>query len=143
VTRSRGSFLFAGLRWLLVAAWAGVIWKLLTLPAEETPDVSFIPSGDKLGHVAVYCIWGLLISWAVTRSFREPSRLAVGVAVVLAGTAYGVISEIYQAQIGRDPDLLDVAADTAGALLAQFLYFSPKINALLKRVISRRMPRSP
>lgn len=142
MTRSRGSFLFAGLRWLLVAAWAAVIWRLLTLPPEETPDVSFIPSADKLGHVAVYCIWGLLISWAATRSFQNPARLAVGVAVVVAGAAYGVISEIYQAQIGRDPDLLDVAADTVGALLAQFLYFSPRANALLRRVISRRMPHS-
>lgn len=142
MTRSRGSFLFAGLRWLLVAAWATVIWRLLTLPAEETPDVSFIPSADKLGHIGVYCAWGLLICWAVTRSFQKPSRLAVGVAVVMAGAAYGVISEIYQAQIGRDPDLLDVAADTAGAFLAQFLYFSPKMNVLLKRVVSRWMLRS-
>ncbi len=142
MTRSRGSFLFAGLRWLFVAAWAAVIWRLLTLPAEETPDVSFIPFGDKLGHIAVYCIWGLLISWAAARSFQNPSRLAVGVAVVLAGAAYGVISEIYQAQVGRDPDLLDVAGDTAGAFLAQFLYFSPRTSTLLRRVISRRMPRS-
>jgi VanZ family protein len=137
VTRSRGSFLFAGLRWLFVAAWAGVIWKLLTLPSEETPDVSFIPLGDKLGHIGIYCVWGLLISWAATRSFQNPPRLAVGVAVVLAGAAYGAISEIYQAQIGRDTDLLDAIADTAGAFLAQFLYFSPKINALLKRLVSR------
>lgn len=136
MTRRR-RFLLLGSRWLLVAAWAAFIWKLLTLPAEETPDVSFIPFADKLGHIGIYCAWGLLICWAATRSFRNPSRLAVGVAVVLAGAAYGVISEVYQAQIGRDFEVLDIAADTAGAFLGQFLYLSPRANALFKRVASR------
>lgn len=141
MTRRNGLVLL-GLRWLCVAAWAAFIWKLLTLPAEQTPDVGFIPFADKLAHIGIYCAWGLLICWAATRSFRNPSRLAVGVAVVLAGAAYGVVSELYQARIGREPEVLDVLADTAGAFLGQFLYFSPRASALFRRMIPRRALRS-
>lgn len=138
----RPRLLLLGLRWLLVAAWAAFIWKLLTLPAEQTPDVGFIPFADKLGHMGIYCAWGLLICWAATRSARNSSRLAIGVAVVLAGSAYGLLSEIYQARIGRDFEILDIVADTFGAFLGQFLYFSPTARALFRRMIPRRTPRS-
>lgn len=127
-----------GARWFLAAAWAGGIWRLLTLPAEEAPDVSFIPFGDKLGHIVLYCVWGILVCWAVERSFRGLSRLGVGFISVVAAILYGIVSEVYQAGIGRDADVLDVLADTVGAIAAQYLYFSPKVKAFFARAISRR-----
>jgi VanZ family protein len=131
---------FVAVRWLFVAAWAGLIWKLLTLPSEETPDISFIPFSDKLGHAGLYFIWGLLLCWSVDRSFRQLSRIGVGVVVVLAAACYGVASEIYQSGIGRDADVMDAIADTAGALIAQYLYFSVRLRNSLRRLILERIP---
>ncbi len=130
---------FLVLKWLLVAGWAGFIWILLTLPAEQTPDVSFIPFGDKLGHAGVYCVWGLLICWAWEGSFRALSRFGVGAVCLTVTAAYGVLSEVYQVGIGRDADSLDVAADLVGAVVAQYLYFSPRVKALLKKRMTGRI----
>jgi len=137
--RERRSSFFTAVGWLLVVGWAGVIWKLLTLPGEETPDIGFIPFGDKFGHAGLYFIWGFVICWSVEKSFRQLSRVGVGTAAVFAAALYGIASEIYQSGIGRDADLLDVLADTAGALLAQFLYFSITVRTALRRAIAGRM----
>jgi VanZ family protein len=138
IEKGRNAF-FTAVKWLLVVAWAGMIWKLLTLPGDETPDISFIPFADKFGHAGLYFIWGLLICWSVQRSFRQLSRVGVGVVAVFASALYGVASEIYQAGIGRDADVLDVFADAAGALLAQYLYFSTIVRSVLKRMIAGRI----
>jgi VanZ family protein len=138
VTRRGGSALQVSLRWLSVLGWAGIIWWMLTLPGEETPDIGFIPLGDKLGHAAAYCLWGFLICWAADKSFRALSRTGIAVVSVLAATVYGILSELYQAGIGRDAELLDVLADVAGAVAAPYLYFSPKLRAMLNRIIAGR-----
>ncbi len=131
--------LFTVLIWLPVAAWAGVIWRLLTLPSEETPDITFLPFSDKLGHCGLYFIWGLLVCWAVEKSFHRLSRLGIGAVTVLAGGLYGAASEIYQSSIGREADALDLLADTAGALIGQYLYFSARVRSALSRLVVERI----
>jgi VanZ family protein len=123
--------------WFLVAGWGAVIWRLLTLPPEETPDVTFIPFGDKFGHVGLYGVWGLLICSAAQRSFRALTTSGVRLTAVLAAAAYGVATEIYQPGIGREAEVLDLLADVVGAVVAQWLFFSPKTKALLRKVASR------
>ncbi len=135
---ARRPFLIA-LSWVLVAGWAGFIWALLTLPGEQTPDVSFIPFGDKLGHAGLYFIWGLLVCWAAVGSFRLLSRLGVAAACVAAAALYGAVSEVYQARIGREADVLDIGADLLGAIAAQYIWFSPRVRTFLKSGIRRRV----
>lgn len=126
------------MRWLTVLAWGGVIWWLLTLPPDDVPEVPSIPLGDKLGHIAVFCIWGFLICWATDKSFRALSKAGVGLVSVLAVSAYGIAAEFSQAAVGRDAELLDVLADIAGAVFAMYLYFSPRPRAILRRVFGKR-----
>ncbi len=123
--------------WFLVAGWGAVIWRLLTLPPEETPDVTFIPFGDKFGHVGLYGVWGLLICSAAQRSFRALTTSGVRLTAVLAAAAYGVVTEIYQPGIGREAEVLDLLADVVGAVLAQWLFFSPKAKAGFQKAISK------
>ncbi len=125
------------LRWLIVILWAALILWLLQLPGEKTPRVTFIPIADKLAHAIVFGIWAFLICWAFDRSLRLLSPAGVSVTAVLAVAAYGISSELYQSQIGRDAEVLDVVADLLGAIIACHVYFSPRWKALLKRLLAR------
>lgn len=137
MTRRPRRVFAAGVMWFLVAGWGAVIWRLLTLPPEETPKVTFIPFADKFGHVGLYGVWGLLICSAAQRSFRSLTTSGVRLTAVLAAAAYGVITEVYQPGVGRKANVLDLLADVVGAVLAQWLFFSPKTKALLRKVASR------
>jgi VanZ family protein len=139
----RRNLLAVGLRWSAVLVWTGIIWWLVTLPGEKTPDVGFIPIGDKLGHLAVFFVWAFLICWAAENSLRLLSRTGIGVAAVLAATAYGIVSEIYQAQIGREAEVSDLIADTAGAIAAAFFYFWKGWRELLRKLTGRRETEMP
>jgi VanZ family protein len=146
VTRRRRRALVRGLSWLAVLGWAGIIWRLATLPPEKALEIPFIGWGDKLGHVGVFCVWGLLICWAIPRPARSLHRLSrIGVAAmpVLAAAAYGIVMELYQAGIERNADVLDILADASGAVIASCLCFSSKLNNLVKRLTPRRRGRVP
>jgi VanZ family protein len=119
--------------WVLTAAWGGVIWKALMMPGEDTPDISFIPFADKFAHAAVFAVWGFLLCWALQRTFHSLSRLGVGVLSLLAVAIYGGISEVIQGTVGREADFVDFVADLLGGLGGRILYFSPKLDGLLKR----------
>jgi len=137
----RRSLFVEGLRWLAVLAWAGVIWWLITLSPEKMPGIGFIDWEDKVGHVGVFGVWGLLICWAASRpagSLHALSRTGVAVMSMLAGAAYGLLTELYQAGIGRNADVLDVLANVVGAVLAPYLYFSSKLKDLVRRVTAKR-----
>ena len=123
--------------WLAVVLWAGIIWWAMTLPGESTPDVSFIPMGDKLGHAALHFVWAFLICWAADRSLRFLSRTGISLAAVLATAAYATVSEIHQAGIGRDADVVDGLAGVVGSIVACLVYFSPKAKRLLDKLTAR------
>ncbi len=137
IPRGRAS-LTAGLRWLSVLGWAGIIGWLVTLPSDEIPDIGFPPFRDKIGHAAVYGIWAILICWAAQKSFRALSRTGVVVLSLFAATLYGIVLELYQPKVGRHTDLLDVLANTTGAVLGCYVYFSSKVRTVLKRITSTR-----
>jgi len=140
IPRGRSRFV-ACWRWLAVLAWAGFIWWLTSLPPEKVPELGFTHWEDKLVHAALFCVWGLLVCWAAPRgagSLHGLSRIAVALLSVLAAAAYGVLTELHQAGIGRNADMLDVLADVAGAAVAPYLYFSSKLKNLLKRITPKR-----
>ena len=129
---TRRPLLNAGV-WMLTVAWGGVIWKALMMPGEETPDISFIPFADKFAHAALFAVWGFLLCWALQRSFHSLSRIGVGVLSLLAVAIYGGVSEAIQGMVGREADFVDFVADLLGGLGGRILYFSPKLDSLLRR----------
>ena len=110
VTATRRSTLFL---WLPVLVWAGVIFAFSSVPGLGTG----LGTGDlvlrKLAHVSEYALLGLLLA----RATRRPA-----VAVALAA-AYAVTDEIHQTFVDdRHGALLDVAIDTAGALVGVLVW---------------------
>jgi VanZ family protein len=71
---------------------------------------------DKAAHFLVYGLLGFLIVRALSGgSLTGMTAMRAITAVVLAGL-YGVTDEIHQSFVpGRNPDVLDVVADTLGA----------------------------
>ena len=93
-------------RWILVAAWAGVIFAGSSVPGSD------IPGGYSVyGHLAEYFVLGGLAAFAV----GGPKRTAIGVALLLCA-AYAASDEIHQAFVPmRMPDPLDWLTDMLGA----------------------------
>ncbi len=113
------------LRWLPVAAWAGVIYALSSVPGSNVPG-RFGP----LGHFVLYLVLAALIA-AAMRDPELPRRLVLA---VLLASAYGVTDEFHQSFVpGRYPDPADWLIDTAGAIVGA---------ALIAFIVIRRASRT-
>jgi polysaccharide biosynthesis protein VpsQ len=78
-----------------------------------------IPGGDKLGHLWLYGLLALLLSYAWRHHERRYMGLPAGCALVLA---FAIIEESTQAFFpARTLDLADVAADYVGVQLAAWV----------------------
>ncbi len=73
------------------------------------------PGGtDKLGHLAAYTALSFFAVFSLRRGGNVARR---SVTVIVLAAAYGILMEVIQHFVGRDFDLLDMAANTAGAAL--------------------------
>lgn len=102
---------FFSLYWLALFLWAGVIFYLSHLPAEELPGWQ-IPYLDKVVHAAEFGI----LAWLCFKSFRAffPA--------LLFSFLYALSDEFHQLFVpGRCPDIYDLFADVSGIFLALFL----------------------
>jgi VanZ family protein len=118
--------------WMPVIAYAAFILTVSSIPgsAIKLPFSWF----DKIAHVVEYGLLSLLVGRAL-RGPRTSSEIvsradsgaglkrgsAAAVITIVAVVAFGVIDETYQSTHGRDADIYDLAADAAGACLAQGL----------------------
>ena len=106
--------------WRRVAAvlWTLIIVVLCTLPGENFPDVHLI-SADKLAHFGIFAIFAWL--WLIaSRSDQRPRIWRV----LIAGLAFAGLTEVYQGLLpfGRDPEVLDALANSAGLLFGVWSY---------------------
>ncbi len=101
--------------WWPVVLWAGVIFTLSSFPSLPSPPTV----SDKHSHMAVYGLLAALIVRALAGGrLSGVTWRAAGLAIGLA-TVYGVTDELHQGFVpGREPSVLDVVADAAGAALA-------------------------
>jgi VanZ family protein len=82
------------------------------------PDPGATPGGisDKTAHFLIYGALGAALMRALADGRSAAMTLTRILAVVVLGTLYGVSDEIHQYFVPpRTPDILDVAADSAGA----------------------------
>lgn len=110
-------------RWLIVLAYAGLIFFLSSRPATSYPKVD-IPFADKIVHSCEYAGLGFLLARALRRK-SEPKTAWQRVALVtLLGGLYGVGDEYHQSFVpyrnGNDPG--DVAADVVGSALGALVH---------------------
>ena len=102
--------------WGPVAAYAVAIF--LESSVSQVPE---LPTGvsDKDAHGFLYAGMALLILRALAGASWRNVTIAAGVAAVFLSAAYGATDEFHQRFVpGRTADLLDLAADTAGAAAA-------------------------
>ena len=89
--------------WTLVAL---IVWLSLT-PSPPTIDIE---QGDKLGHAFAYAN---VMFWFAQLYLRAAVRLRYALGFI----ALGVALEFIQAQVGRDFEVADMAADAIGVAL--------------------------
>lgn len=99
--------------WLPVLVWAGVIFAFSSVPSLGTGLGGWDLVLRKLAHLSAYALLGFLLARAV----RRP-----GLALVLAA-GYAATDEVHQTFVrGRHGAPLDVAIDTAGALVGVLVW---------------------
>jgi hypothetical protein len=110
------------LGWGPAALWAAVLFLLSELQGGDDGLLGVLPAGaDKLVHLGLYLILGLLLAWGKTRTgFAGPAIL-----LLIMGAGYGALDEWHQSFVpGRDVSAGDWLADTAGVALGLLLFSS-------------------
>lgn len=104
----------------LAIVWMGVIYFLSSRPAGDYPPLFY--GADKLVHVVVYAVLGLLVAAALGRArAASPWPRVLLVTVIVA--AYGVLDEFHQSFVpGREPSIGDVIADATGGFVAAMFF---------------------
>lgn len=118
--------------------WGPVLLQMaLIFGASSLSNPGTLPGGvsDKAGHFAGYLILSVLIVRALAGGRASGISWRVLLLAIAGAALYGVSDELHQRFVpGRTPDVLDVAADSAGAAAGALL-------ALLVRFASVAMPR--
>jgi VanZ family protein len=115
MSRERGRALV--LAWLPVALYMALIWILSSFPLPELP-IDSVPLRDKGVHLVEYAGLAFFVQHATSRSWPTHSLVRVMLLAVVVTGAWGLLDELHQAFVpGRSADLLDLAADVAGAML--------------------------
>ena len=104
---------------LLALTWMVLLFYLSHGPSLNTP-IQFVHQ-DKVLHAGVYAVLGILLLTAQPMRARGYSWRQACISALIA-SAYGLSDEIHQYFIpGRNSDILDWVADSAGALIAASL----------------------
>jgi VanZ family protein len=107
--------------WLPVAAWAGIIFALSSVPDLGTGLGGWDLALRKIAHAAEYGVLGALLARATGRA---------GLAFAL-GTLYAVSDELHQSFVpGRLGSPLDVAIDAVGVAAGIVLWQSLRARRL-------------
>ena len=78
---------------------------------------------DKLIHLLVYSLLGLLFTRALVRGMRIEKRGTTIALALAASFLFGALTEVTQHFVPyRDASLLDMAANGAGAFIGVFIY---------------------
>ncbi len=108
-------------RWLPPLIWAAFILILTSIPGSDIPTLPF-RNFDKVVHLTIYGVLG----WLTVRAWAGGSRAtAAALAAVALVSCFGAIDEWHQQYIPqRSMDLMDWAADTAGATIGALVAFA-------------------
>lgn len=103
----------------LLSLWGPVVALMLAIHVSSSLSNPPAPAGvsDKTLHVTAYAVLALLLLRALSRGTWRGVRPWTLIGCVLITVLYGVKDEWHQMFTpGRTPDIMDVAADFAGAL---------------------------
>lgn len=105
------------LAWAPAAAYMAVIWTVSSMEAPSFP-IHLFPMRDKGVHATEYAVLAFLFAHACLRTWQTHPRWRVAFVAVLLTFLWGFLDEMHQAFVpGRSADLLDLLADSFGALV--------------------------
>jgi VanZ family protein len=105
------------LAWAPAAAYMAIIWIVSSMEQPNFP-VSLFPLRDKGVHATEYAVLAFLVAHACVHTFATYPLARVAVVAVMLTCLWGFLDEVHQAFVpGRSSDLLDLVADTIGALI--------------------------
>lgn len=101
--------------------WTIILLALTWYPRVEIPDLG-IDAEDKIAHILVFIIWGVLMSRAVSK--YEINKLPFAVKITLiTGTLFAIVDESVQALIpGRYFTVYDAIANVLGIWLSGVVF---------------------
>lgn len=113
-------------RFIPLIAVMGIIFFLSNQPGDSL-DLPDIPDLDKGLHCIVYGVLALSALFAVPEYKYQANPFWVSLLVVLFCLLYGISDEFHQSFIpGRFPSVLDLVADTIGAVVVVLVWFRMK-----------------
>src|SRR6185295_14844339 len=104
--------------WLPVVLYVAIIFML---SAQQNLAPPFhVPFSDKVAHILEYGGLGGLLGRAVMATWKGASFQHVALIAICLGIMVGTCDELFQSTVpGRQSDVFDLMADTAGLTLAQ------------------------
>ncbi len=102
----------------------GAIFLLSHQPGDSLHMPSFIPGFDKLVHMIVYGLLAATILYAFEPAINNGRTSVLFLVTVILCILYGIGDEFHQSFIpGRFASIVDLAADTLGAVAACAVWF--------------------
>jgi VanZ family protein len=104
--------------------WVGLIALACLTPNDNMPSSSFlsrIPHLDKAVHFMLYSVFTLFLMAGFSRQYRRTVPRAYVYSFLIA-FSLGVIIEFIQEHVQRGYDVVDMAANTAGIIVALSLF---------------------
>lgn len=109
--------------WTVLLLYLGAIFYVSSKSQDDLPSLGFALS-DKVVHLKVYGLLGLLAAWSLRRTWPGLRRGSVVAIVFLAGTLYGLSDEMHQSFVpGRAAEVGDLIADALGSGLGALAFF--------------------
>ena len=110
-------------RWLPLLAYVALVFILSAQPNLSVPGT--FRYRDKVMHLLEYGPLGFLLARALRATLRVPMPVVAAIMAVALGILVGATDETIQRFTpGRESSIYDVAADTVGLTIAQFIYLA-------------------
>lgn len=108
-------------RYIPMITVMGIIFFLSGQPGDSL-DLPDIPDLDKVLHVLAYGVLAITTLFTVPEDKYRSKPFRVSLLVVLFCLLYGISDEFHQSFVpNRMPSVLDLVADTTGAVVAVFV----------------------
>jgi len=105
--------------WILVGAYAGLIFFLSSQPVPAAAEGAVVSVGDKSLHGIEYAGLTFLLAFAIASSPWSRLRSLAAVIALAGAIAFAATDELHQTFVpGRVGDVVDFVADSLGELVA-------------------------
>lgn len=118
---------------IIVLSLAIIVFS--SFPRAPLPDVGILEF-DKVVHLTAFLVYGVLLQFALIGNTKL-SKSKVLIATLIIGIVFAISDELHQSFVpGRDADIFDLFADTAGILISLLMHRYLSVILKIKKAIS-------